>query len=420
MDLRDPSVTAITKHPRLAEWAYANGLTLEECARIQPSYGTFPQDILALSIDSRNRPWVLTNLGGISERTSYFNLRPDDLWEWPTAAVFSGISGFCTLGDQPLLVEAKAEGQVRIRLGSGERSHPSLVGIGPGPCVGAHNGASFLLGGMQGARRFTLGENGQLNLMATMRVGIDSFPGDTVTHLAVDGPTDYIGTTQGLASRAAARNWHVQSYASLGGIRLGGLKVGSNGNVWAGVLNTAPGKGAWPFTPFSEVGLIRLNYPGNPMRYQQGNSPLPSDTVLLAAPGQGQSIWFTSDGKKLFHFTPPDRLETLPLTLPDHVSIIEVDTVGRLYLATFAPSMGGSQATGVYRVDGDRLVPLGYPLGPSVSVWPMGRTVGGAGLRPGLAGQAGFSGRDALGRLSKRGWGGMFLPFSPSVSDESR
>jgi len=48
--------------PRLQKWATESGLSLEECARIQPSYqgGTTPFSyIRSIEFDSLNRPWII-------------------------------------------------------------------------------------------------------------------------------------------------------------------------------------------------------------------------------------------------------------------------------------------------------------------------------------------------------------------------
>jgi hypothetical protein len=197
-------------------------------------------------------------------------------------------------------------------------------------------------------------------------------------------------------------------FADLGGSHLGGLKAGSNGEVWAGMLTRT--SELWnQYTAFSDIGLISMAGGGALKRFHRGNSPLPSDTVLLAAPAPDGSVWLTCDKQKLLRFMPPDKLDTLALALPLHVNSLEVDTLGRPYLGTCMPSGGisVSTATGLYRVEGDSLVSLGYYLGSNPAIAPHKRhgQAAGPGFSfriPAQSQGAGARWLDAMGRQAAR------------------
>jgi hypothetical protein len=394
------------RDPRLGEWARANGFTVEELARIQPSYGYFPQDILSISIDSRNRPWVVAGNGNMFN-VSYYNLASGDRWAASSAGPFQNHgASFCTVGDKPLAIYSGSTGPRMISFQGVQSAHPELNGMGAGPCAGTRNGANFLVGGTQGMRLYGFGNDGVPTLRDSMLAGVDNFPAGPVTHLAWAGAFLWAGTAQqGLAYRGAARDWTVITYPSLGGAYLGGLKAGSSTNVWAGILFDSPGR--WMDIPiFSETGLVSLVWEGSPKRFHRGNSPLPSDTVFLAAPGPDGSVWLTCDRKKLLRFSPPDTLVTLAFTLPDYVHSLEVDSLNRPYLGTYAPGMSSSSATGLYRVEGNSLVPLGYPTGPLLAGAPERRNAPGRGagflFRSRGAGISGLPGLDVMGRRADR------------------
>lgn len=386
------------RDPRLGEWAYANGFTVEELARIQPSYGYFSKDILSISFDSRNRPWVVAGIG-VMFNVSYYNLADGDRWTASAAGPYqNGAASFCTAGDKPLAIYSEFTGPKKIAYQGIHTEYPELNGMGAGPCVGTRNGTSFLVGGTQGMRLYSFGGDGRPALRDSMLAGVNNFPAGPVTHIAWPGAVMWAGTAQqGVAYRGAARDWTVVTYPSLGGAYLGGLKAGSSTSVWAGILFDSPGR--WMDIPiFSETGLVSLGE-GSPKRFHRGNSPLPSDTVFLAAPGPDGSVWLTCDRKKLLRFTPPDTLVTLAFTLPDYVHSLEVDSLNRPYLGTYAPGMSSSSATGLYRVEGDRVVPLGYPLGPLLAGAPERRKAPGPGVGFLFGSRgAGISGLDVMGR----------------------
>lgn len=375
--------------PRLAEWARRNGLTLEECARIQPSYAPLHSDIVGLDLDTRGRPWVVTGRG--MGRPGYpLSYRGEPGWtSFPYTAPDSFVR-LCLVGENPLVLQGTG-----FSWKGGPETAPEGEPMQMTACAASGDGKSFWLGGSRGARRYAVEGSDSLRLVATVRKGFGAMPTDTVTHLAQAGSKTWIGTRQGMLYG----EYPALGFMSVATTRLSGLLPGTDQTgVWFGLQ----GEGADLYQShyFSLIGILWHDGHAGPRRYDSDNSPLPCDAVLKAAPGPGKSIWFTCDGKQLHRFIPPDRLETAAFELPRAATTLKSDALGRLYIGTYAPGIGGSSAQGLFRVTEGGLEPLGYPGAPSALARP--RRSGG--LHPsgprrnlGLGGEA-QGGSDVLGR----------------------
>lgn len=391
---------------RLVAWAHDNGLTLEECARIQPSYAPNFSDVVGLSFDSRNRPWVAVGNGGISGWGYILSRRGTDGWISQPNIYPYGYLQHCMVGERPLVVMGAS-----ISWNGAAPAAPEGGAMGGGTCAATPDGKGFWLGGDQGLRRYSVEDTGAPRLVETVRAGSDALPGDTVTRLTVVGNSIWVGTTKDVTSRTAGGAWSRHSIGDVAGGLLAGLKAGGGKGVWLGNLRAPNPWKKMGYDPFSEAGLVWQDGGGAATRYHRGNSPLPSDTIRLAAPAPDNSIWLTCDNKTLLRFTPPDSLSTLPFALPTGVSSLETDVVGCLHIGTYAPGLGGSSAKGIYRLEGESLVWLGHPSPPSsIARSSRGDRRPAEGLRPSLTSRdQGIAGLDALGRRAERvSAGGMY------------
>jgi hypothetical protein len=344
--------------PRLADWARRNGLTLEECARIQPSYAAHYSDIVAIGFDGGNRPWVVTG-NGIT--VSGYILSHLGAQGWSTAARNYMViyRDFCMVGDRPLLVHHNGfdwNGETTLQ--------PGLDDGGGGTCAATPDGAGFWIGGKAGLRKYAVEGSGTPVLAETVRAGVDALPGDTVDRIAVAGDRVWVATTKGLAYRRAGGAWARLTFSDLAGGYPGGLEADGAQGAWIGLLHAKPAKMDDRLASrYSEFGLVRMDRNGQVTRYHRGNSPLPSDTILLAAPSPDGGVWLTSDGRKILHFLPPDRLTAVPEGLPRSINALEPDALGRLHAGTYGGGMAGNPSGGLFRVEGDSLAHLGYPTG---------------------------------------------------------
>ena len=138
------------RDPRLAEWARANGLTLEECARIQPSYAAKYSDIIDLAFDGGNRPWVVTG-NGISISGHVISVLGQSGWSTHSFDHRTQYRDFCLVGDRPLILHYQG-----LFWNGGAASHPEIGQMGGRVCAGNPDGTGFWIGGSQGLRRFVL------------------------------------------------------------------------------------------------------------------------------------------------------------------------------------------------------------------------------------------------------------------------
>lgn len=334
---------------RLQAWARENGLTPEECARIQPSYPPRNRDVLGIGFDTRHRPWVVT--GSDTYNGTPLLLSRVEPQGWSTQALPGKATGsFCMLGDRTLLMKPSGF------YWNGEfLDHPGISSLGTDRCEAAPDGRSFWVSGLHGMRRFTVEGQGPPLLVETVRAGAEGLPSDTVSHVAVARERVWAGTSKALAWRTDGGAWGRLAYASLGGLGLGGLRSDGGPDAWLGLHTSRPEDRRYEIAwPFSENGLHRIDGNGKVTRYHRGNSALPGDTILVAAPAGDGSVWLSCDWVTLYRFTPPHGLAAMPFRFP-FAWLLKPDGLGRLVL--------GTRGGGLYRVEGDSLAYLGFPTG---------------------------------------------------------
>lgn len=386
------------RDPRLAEWARNNGLTLEECAWIQPSYAAHYGDIIDLDFDGGNRPWVATG-NGVSIGGYVLSRLGTEGWAPHSANPAVSYRDFCMVGDKPLMVHYAG-----LSWNGGATSHAEVgaMDMQGSHCAAMPDGAGFWVGGKSGLWKFTVDGEGAPVLSEKVRAGAGALPGDTVVGIAAAGDRLWAATSRGVAYRKGSGAWSLgMEYADMSGRYPGGLEADGAKGAWIGTrITTWISQDDRVSTPFSEKGLARMDSNGQVTWYHMDNSPLPDNGIHRAAGAKDGGVWLTTNGGKIMHFLPPDRLTVLPAVLTLSINALEVDREGRLHVGTYGGAMATAPTRGLYRLEGDSLVWIGHPSPSSSIARKEGRHPGrAAGWRDLLGpGGDGLSRLDMLGR----------------------
>jgi hypothetical protein len=383
---------------RLPAWAAAAGLTLDECARIQPDYPLKAADIPFMQVDSRNRPWIVS--GPQTDQGELLLSR----WEsgtWHSSRFALRPSSFCLVGDKPWMAGYRKyywNGVIHTDSDTSEQYW--------GSCTVTGDGRHLWVGGYpKTLRHFEVLSGDSLHLTETFQPQEVGLYRDAVGHLAVTEDRIWAATTEGMATRNLSGGaWTAIDSSVFGGQYLRDLKPGIGKAVWviASANQSSAGR------------LLRLDGPGTVTAYSTENSALPDNTILHLAPGRDGSIWMECPSG-IFKFTPPDKVIGLPYAAPYAINSLILDNAGVLYASTFANGFG--TATGAYRLQADSLQRLPLPVVPGrVMDRKAGGKSGGAWIYGAAGIGKGMPMRTVLGRLAGRDAAtGMYRP-DPAAS----
>lgn len=340
--------------PRLAAWAEASGLTLEECARIQPSYenaGYYPY-IQEIKVGPQGAVWALAAAPcNCSLSLQTFRYDPGGSW----TMVFPDQGGLSTLCLDPkgrTLIGWDGKYGKRGLMWNGVMIS-SAGDAGVNDCEWSPDGATAWVAGNSGLRSYRLSGSALGSMIQTP-------PTDSMLVLAVGGAFVWSASAQGafggLVEGSAAMNKLDSagpSYLQITGLAAQGRDVlwaGLNGNFGKSPMTLASDPGSAPV--FSRNGLrFRHGIAGGWTVYDRAASGLPSDTILALAPADSPSVWIaTATG--IFKFTPPNTVSRVHIGFAMPVTDLKTDSLGRLYIATWG--------TGVYRMENGETVSLGY------------------------------------------------------------
>lgn len=336
--------------PRLQKWATESGLSLEECARIQPGYQDQShsyQYIRSLDFDSLNRPWIVG-----SEGLGLCSCIPSSLafWEgfrWNVLQTGHNFQNMCmSPTGQPLVISS--EGYLW-------NGHEFLGNDKFSSCEWSHSGDEVWMGGKEGITRFYVQNLSTLTRSSKIFNG----PFDTsISVLAVGNTTILSGNASGLSVNllpSAASNFRLDS-ATLLGKAVTGLLSGGGDSMWIGmdgpsipIIYDLYGKQL--YYKFSSKGLLHITEKSGWVSHRRNNSALPSDTLQAIAYRGGDSLWIACDSG-LYAFTPPLKIRRVTKLNGKTITTMKVDKIGRLFVGTTA---------GLYMLDNDSLKALNYP-----------------------------------------------------------
>jgi hypothetical protein len=397
--------------PGLAAWAEASGLTLEECARIQPSYGNQGnyRYVQEMKVTSRGVVWALAAPEcNCSPSFQSFGYNPGGTWimTYPTQG-----------GQATICLDPKGREMIGFDGTLGTRGLmwdgvmlPGSGDTGANDCEWSPDGSGVWVAGDSGMRLYQLAGS-TLSLMS------QTPPKDSMFVVATSGAFVWSASGHeafgGMIMGSAAMN--KMDSAGKSPFRITGMAgqgrdilwAGTNGNLGKSPRMLVSDRDAAPV--FSRDGLLfRRGIAGAWTTYDRAGSGLPSDTIEALAPADSQSVWLaTAEG--IFKFTPPNTVTKVrsPFAVP--ITDLETDSLGRLYIATWG--------AGVYRIENGETYPLGYFSGP-ISIRPDERDAKAGGIhRRGSGPEASVGFRSVLGRkLDPSANLGAFirlLPFRP-------
>ena len=345
--------------PRLSEWAEASGLTLEECARIQPGYGgpvPYPY-IRKMEVTQEGAVWTLAGVSCLCAPMLFeaFSLHPGRSWARPFPQ-HGNLSMLCLdNGDRPL-IGVRDRGGAEHLLWNGQMisggGNTSFQDCGWSP----EDPMAFVAGNT-GLRSYRP-SGSDLGAM------IPIAPSESMQVVAANSAMVWSGSNRGAFGRRAHASGALTRLDSAGKsvFRVTGLSSHGTLGVWAGINGSYGENPAPMFSPagapvFSREGLLfRRGLIDGWTEYSRANSGLPSDTILALTPADSQSVWIaTTVG--IFRFTPPGGLTRILDSFNVPVTDLATDSLGRLYIATWG--------SGVYRWHAGTTQDLGYYSTPS-------------------------------------------------------
>lgn len=359
--------------PRLAAWAEASGLTLEECGRIQPSYGNagyYPY-IQEIKVTPQG---VVSALAAApcycSPALQSFRYDPGGSW----TMTFPDQAGQATLCLDPkgrTLIGFDGKYGKRGLMWDGVMLS-SAGDAGVNDCEWSPDGAMVWVAGNSGLRSYRL-TGSELGNM------IPSPSTDSMFVVAVGGAFVWTASGQGAFGGAIAGSAVMNKLDSAGQspFRITGMAAqgrdilwaGLNGNLGKSPMMLASDPGSAPV--FSRNGLLfRHGFAGGWTVYDRA-SGLPSDTILALAPADSPSVWIAV-ATGIFKFTPPNAVSQVHIGFAMPVTDLKTDSRGRLYIATWG--------AGVYRFETGETASLGYYY--PMPIRPARRDARADGIRP--------------------------------------
>lgn len=352
--------------PRLAAWAEASGLTLEECARIQPSYGNLAnyRYVQEMKVTAPGVIWTLAAPECIcSSSFQSFRYDPDGslIMTNPTQG------GQATICPDPKGRELTGfDG----RYGKTGLMWDGVMVSGSGDdgvndCEWSPDGSVVWVAGNSGLRSYRPSGS-------TLALALRLPPAESMFVVATSPSLVWSASSSrafwGMVEGSAAMN--KMDSAGRTPFRITGMASQGRDMLWAGV-NGSLGKtinilssdpNATPV--FSREGLLfRRGAAGAWTVYDRVGSGLPSDTIQALTPADSQSVWIAT-AAGIFKFTPPNSVSRVRAGFSVPVTDLKTDSIGRLYIATWG--------AGVYMFEHGETQSLGYYTSPE-SIYLNGR-----------------------------------------------
>lgn len=327
--------------PRLPAWAEENGLTLEECARIQPSYeGSIWKGIRGLAIDSKQRPWVVGLDQFMSGGSAAAYLESG---QWTLSVAGTHFQGLClSPEDKPFLFSPHYSWW--------PTAPPGRVPTRSWACTWL-NKEQVLLGVHDALLRWTFSADGYLALQDSLAQ--DLFRGDTVRWLQPAGPRLFAASQSTLAMRdTGTAAWDKVPGAPIDRA-ISGMSAYKDGDLWVGIGPAVPNpQSIVPRQPFATRGVRYRASDGTWTLYNQMMSSVRwmADTVDALLP-QGDGAALIASGRSLYEFLPPITWNLLG-TLEYRALSLAADGEGRIFVGT---------ENGLFRLELTSFVDLGYP-----------------------------------------------------------
>jgi len=332
---------------RLAAWTKAQGMTLEEAAMVQPTYGGPVVDMQLVRVDGLARPWILgprrgdASIGG--------TIAVYDSARWKFQSEFA--SGFCLKKDGLPLILTSSYADWKGR---------SYSLKSPYACEWSPNDSDAWIGSQQGLVR--LRRTGSADTLARTLFTTPAGSSDTVTGVALATGAVWAATPRGIYRRGASPidtatvQW---DSTVLGGRRVTGIKAGQGAQVWAGVEGTAFGSRV---SSFSTRGILRYNG-SSWTRYVAAMSSVfvPGDTVLALAVRDTATAWVAV--RSGFYRFPSTGGQTGGKVADIPAGVMVYDLAGT------ATGFYAGTSNGLYQFRNDSLVYLGptpSPVRPAV------------------------------------------------------
>jgi len=339
-DTRNHAYIRDIQDSRFDAWLMTSGLTREECARIQPSYGgAYYPRIEDMALDKNDSLWVLGADEGWCPGCSALANWSGDQWR----IVLEG-------DDYQSLAFPTGEPAIGMRRGLFWGRQTFFDGVDFRALLRDSSDESLWAGTDRGLRHISLAPDSIPRLLAT----------DTPEVLLLD--IQRIAMTQGYIWAAAASGlaafsrtegaWTQWDTAQLQVSSVLDVVGGSGDTAWFGVDGATP-SGFDPPQIFSSRGLWMM-HGGQITRFRRGNSPLPSDTLLGVLPAAGSKLWVVVAGA-VYQFMPPATIQKMadfPEARAGNVTHLVMNKKGRLFVGTTG---------GVYGLSGTTLQFLTYP-----------------------------------------------------------
>ncbi len=344
--------------PRLAAWARASGLTLEECGRIQPSYsgdGTYPY-VVKMAVSPGGQVWASAATACYcSAGFQIFSLSPGGEWTVPYQTP-SNLATVCLDPQGRSLIGWEGRGGSGGVLWEG-RTISGTSGVGSNACAWSADGSLAWVAGNSGLRQFRFSGSDLIQ-------DIQPITGEPIRVVAASRDYLWAGSNRGAFGRLLqSADSPVQlDSAGLGTFRVTGMAGQGRDILWAGINGNheinpdylADSQDNMPI--FSRGGLLfRHGLSGSWTVYNRANSGLPSDTILALAPADSPSVWMAV-ATGIFKFTPPTTVSLVHSAIGPPVTDLATDSLGRLYISTWG--------MGVFRIENGSLQPLGNYVSP--------------------------------------------------------
>jgi hypothetical protein len=400
--------------PRLAAWAMASGLTLEECGRIQPSYGNLAnyRYVQEMKVTAPGVIWTLAapecmcsslfqsfgyDPGGTWIRTNPTQTGQATICLDPKGRELIGFDG--KYGTSGLMWDG-----VMVS-GSGD--------VGVNDCEWSADGSVVWVAGNSGMRSYR-------PYGSTLSLALQLPPAESMFVVATSPSSVWSASSRrafwGKVEGSAAMN--TMDTAGRTPFRITGMASPGKDMLWAGI-NGNLGKNPKIFAPdsgtapvFSREGLLfRHDAAGAWTVYDRAGSGLPSDTIQALTPADSQSVWIAT-AAGIFKFTPPNSVSRVRAGFSMPITDLNTDSIGRLYIATWG--------AGVYMFEHGETQSLGYYTSPE-SIYLNGREArAGRMPDPNLASDVPVAFRSLLGRKLRHSPGsGLFVLKVPQATNPS-
>jgi hypothetical protein len=328
------------KDKRVQPWADSMGLTPEECARIQPSYGgEYYPNTQQVVLGARGKVFAVSGPSFTGGVFSYW-----DGVRWLRLNNQLNHGTMCSDGRQQFLASNfNPDGKMYWNgVWVPTQSNPI------GQCHWEQDGKAVWVSGPQSLSR--------LRVFGDTALSSDksAWTKDSVYAFEIAGHDLWVASPTALWKNVLSDTTFSPTRMNIVDSATGPftrLRKGQGDSLWMGKGTTSFCCGSFENPVFSRKGLWMTPDRGKTFkRYTTQNSGLPSDTIDALEHNDGKSIWLAID-RTLYVFD-GGKATVRNNSIPSRVNDMVMDSTGTLYL--------GTQANGVIRVKNDSLFDMGY------------------------------------------------------------